>query len=68
MVKTIQTTDPKAEGRLSSDGYGLDGGEAQEFFAQFVFPAIVNGRGLADILERTKKHGDNPYLKGGSDV
>ena len=63
MVKEISATDPKAETRLNGDGYGLDGGEAQAFFTSFVFPAIVNGRGLADILEKTKKHGDNPYLK-----
>ena len=63
MVKEISATDPKAETRLNGDGYGLDGGEAQAFFTSFVFPSIVNGRGLADILEKTKKHGDNPYLK-----
>jgi hypothetical protein len=64
MVQEVAATDPKAETRLTSDkdGFGLKGGDAQAFFVQFAWPAIVSGRGLADILERTKKHGDNPYL------
>ena len=64
MVKEIAAADPRAETRLNGDGYGLDGGEAQAFFTSFVFPAIVNGRWFADILERAKKHGDNPYRSG----
>ena len=63
MTKEIAEIDPKAENRLNADGYGLKGGDAQSFYTSFVFPSIINGRGLADILERTKKHGDNPYLK-----
>jgi hypothetical protein len=63
MTKEINDTDPKSESRLHADGYGLKGGDAQTFYANFVFPNIINGRGLADILEKTKKHGDNPYIK-----
>ena len=63
MTREINETDPKSESRLHADGYGLKGGDAQEFYSNFVFPNIINGRGLADILEKTKKHGDNPYLK-----
>jgi hypothetical protein len=62
MTREINETDPKSESRLHADGYGLKGGDAQTFYTDFVFPSIINGRGLADILERTKKHGDNPYL------
>jgi hypothetical protein len=66
-VKEIAAADPKAELKLSTpdkDGgvYGLKGGDAQQFFVQFVFSSIMADRGLADILERTKRHGDNPYL------
>lgn len=63
MTREINDTDPKSESRLHADGYGLKGGDAQTFYANFVFPNIINGRGLADILEKTKKHGDNPYIK-----
>jgi hypothetical protein len=62
MTREINETDPKSESRLHADGYGLKGGDAQAFYTSFVFPSIINGRGLADILEKTKRHGDNCYL------
>jgi len=64
MVLEVAATDPKAEARLTGDkdGYGLKGGDAQQFFTQFCWPAIVSSRGLATILERSHKHGDNCYL------
>jgi hypothetical protein len=64
MVQEVAATDPKAEARLAGDkdGYGLKGGPPQEFFIQFVWPAIVSSRGLSTILERSFRHGDNPYI------
>lgn len=65
MVQEVAATDPRAEARLTGDKdtYGLKGGPPQDFFIQFVWPAIVSSRGLSTILERSFKHGDNPYLK-----
>jgi hypothetical protein len=64
MVLEVAATDPKAEARLAGDkdGYGLKGGPPQDYFVQFVWPAIVSSRGLSTILERSFRHSDNPYL------
>jgi hypothetical protein len=70
MVLEVAATDPRAEARLTGDkdNYGLKGGPPQEYFIQFVWPAIVSSRGLSTILERSFKHGDNPYLKTPAEV
>jgi hypothetical protein len=65
MVQEVAATDARAEARLSGDkdNYGLKGGPPQDYFIQFVWPAIVSSRGLSTILERSFRHGDNPYIK-----
>jgi hypothetical protein len=67
MVLEVAATDPKAEARLTGDNFGLKGGPPQDYFVQFVWPAIVSSRGLSTILERSFKHGDNPYAKTPAD-
>jgi hypothetical protein len=62
MVLEVAATDPRAEARLTGDNFGLKGGPPQDYFTQFVWPAIVSSRGLSTILERSFKHGDNPYI------
>jgi hypothetical protein len=62
MVKDILATDPEADTRVNSGCYGLNGGEAQRFFVTLVCPQLVYSRSLFDVLERSKKHVDNPYL------
>jgi hypothetical protein len=67
-VLEVAATDPRAEARLTGDNFGLKGGPPQDYFVQFVWPAIVSSRGLSTILERSFKHGDNPYLKTPGEV
>ena len=60
----ILKLDPQSHNRLTANGdlYGLEG-DGVRFFGKFAFVALVNHKPLNDLISRSEKNPDNPFIK-----